>query len=261
MNYLALRNWEHYQHYKDRNPPWIKLYNSLLDEYQFGILPDETKWHVVASTLLASRTNNLIPADPKWIGAKIGATKPVSIELLLASGMFEQIQQDTSASTVVEQDASKPLDQRQSRAERETEGEKSNSLTLFDLWWEKFPRQRRGSKTSALKSWKRIVATGVDPRLIHHGLGPYLTSKDVAEGYACAGDVWLNKERWNDHPIQAGANHASVHRGRPNVGEQAMALAAAKYGWDAEGNPTAMGEDRDLLKPLLDTGYDGRSES
>ena len=221
MNYLALRNWEHYQHYKDRNPPWIKLYNSLLDEYQFGILPDETKWHVVASTLLASRTNNRIPADPKWIAAKIGATKPVSVDLLLASGMFEQIQEDNPASAVVAQDASKTLDQRQSRAEREEEGEGEQSKTreLFDSWWEQFPRQRRGSKQSALKSWKRMVAAGTDPQLIINGLAPYLTSKDVAEGFACAGDVWLNKERWNDQPVQAGSNNArSKQRHAPMSG-------------------------------------------
>ena len=32
MHHLRVRNWERYQHYKERNPPWIKLYVELLDE-------------------------------------------------------------------------------------------------------------------------------------------------------------------------------------------------------------------------------------
>jgi len=27
---LKVKNWEKYQHYKDRNPPWIKLHFELL---------------------------------------------------------------------------------------------------------------------------------------------------------------------------------------------------------------------------------------
>src|SRR5690606_19747530 len=34
--YLTVKNFERFQHYKDRNPPWIKLYNDLLDDYEFG---------------------------------------------------------------------------------------------------------------------------------------------------------------------------------------------------------------------------------
>jgi hypothetical protein len=33
--YIVIRNWETFQHYKNRNPPWIKTYTELLssDEY------------------------------------------------------------------------------------------------------------------------------------------------------------------------------------------------------------------------------------
>lgn len=32
MTYLRVRNWEKFQHYKDRNPPWIKNYIELLND-------------------------------------------------------------------------------------------------------------------------------------------------------------------------------------------------------------------------------------
>lgn len=28
--HFKVRNWEQFQHYKDRNPPWIKLHFALL---------------------------------------------------------------------------------------------------------------------------------------------------------------------------------------------------------------------------------------
>lgn len=68
--YFAVRNWEEFQHYKDRDPTWIKLYNRLLDDYAFGLLPDARKWHLIGIFLLASRHNNRIPKDPHWVGRK-----------------------------------------------------------------------------------------------------------------------------------------------------------------------------------------------
>jgi DNA-binding NarL/FixJ family response regulator len=36
-NGYSVKNFERFQHYKDRSPPWIKLYNELLDDYEFGL--------------------------------------------------------------------------------------------------------------------------------------------------------------------------------------------------------------------------------
>jgi hypothetical protein len=38
--WLTIKNWSEFQHYKDRNPPWIKLHRALLDDYAFAALPD-----------------------------------------------------------------------------------------------------------------------------------------------------------------------------------------------------------------------------
>ena len=35
---FSVKNWDEFQHYKDRNPPWIKLHNHLLDDYEFEML-------------------------------------------------------------------------------------------------------------------------------------------------------------------------------------------------------------------------------
>ena len=86
---FSVRNFERFQHYKDRSPPWIKLYNELLDDYSFGLLPDASKLHLVAIWLLASRSNNRIPHDPNWIAKRISATEKVDLELLHSAGFIE----------------------------------------------------------------------------------------------------------------------------------------------------------------------------
>ena len=105
-----VKNFENYQHYKDRNPAWIKLYNSLLDDYEFGYLPERSKWHMVGIFLLASRYQNRIPYDEKWLSQKLSSDNGVDIETLISCGML-----------CLYQDDSKPLEKCLSREEKSRE--------------------------------------------------------------------------------------------------------------------------------------------
>jgi hypothetical protein len=85
---FRVKNFERFQHYKDRNPPWIKLYNELLDDYDFGCLQDASKMHLIAIWLLASRSENKLPYDPEWVARRINATDPVDLDLLVRCGFL-----------------------------------------------------------------------------------------------------------------------------------------------------------------------------
>lgn len=104
-SFISIPNWDELQHYKDRTPPWIKLHNELLESYEFECLPDASKAHLLCIWLLASRTNNKINPDPKWIGRKIGANSRVDIDILISNG-FLQLNQSLHEA---EQDASTAL--------------------------------------------------------------------------------------------------------------------------------------------------------
>ena len=86
--YLKVVNWDQLQHYKKRNPPWIWLYVEYLELYEFTSLPDETKFHLFAIWLLASRVENLLPNDPDWIKARIGAKSRIKLDLLIEKGFL-----------------------------------------------------------------------------------------------------------------------------------------------------------------------------
>lgn len=80
--FFAVRNYETFQHYKDRNPPWIKSYYSILDSYEFAKLPDASKGHLFAIYLLASRNNNKIPADFEWLKSVLKANSEIDLSIL-----------------------------------------------------------------------------------------------------------------------------------------------------------------------------------
>ena len=67
MWYFAVKNFERFQHYKDRSPPWIKLYSAVLRDYEFSQLPLAQRYQLIVILLLAYQHNNRLPADPEWL--------------------------------------------------------------------------------------------------------------------------------------------------------------------------------------------------
>src|SRR3990167_6367858 len=93
--YFSVKDFSKFQHYKDRDPRWIKLYRYVLDDYGIGALPDASKAHLFAIWLLAARYQNRIPYDARWVGGKVQATEPVDLELLEKAGFIIKEQDDT----------------------------------------------------------------------------------------------------------------------------------------------------------------------
>jgi hypothetical protein len=60
------KNWESFQHYKDRNPPWIRLHRALLDNQEFNEMPPMACKVLVMLWLLASEssTDGVVDDDP-----------------------------------------------------------------------------------------------------------------------------------------------------------------------------------------------------
>lgn len=61
---MRIRNWESFQHYKDRNPPWIKLHRSLLDDAEFFALSIDSRAYLPMLWLLAAQDDGHIPDNP-----------------------------------------------------------------------------------------------------------------------------------------------------------------------------------------------------
>jgi len=117
MRFLSVPNFEKWQHYKDRTPPWIKLHRDLLRDYDFNLLADATKAHLVLIWLLASQLENQIPDDAAFVQRMIGATLKPDLKLLVQKGFLIPV-------ASCQQDASTPLATCTTLSPiRETEGE------------------------------------------------------------------------------------------------------------------------------------------
>lgn len=58
---LRIKNWEKFQHFKDRRPPWVKLYRDLLDDMEWHQLEPRAAKVLVMLWLIASENDGFLP--------------------------------------------------------------------------------------------------------------------------------------------------------------------------------------------------------
>jgi len=58
---MQIKNWKKFQHFKDRKPPWVKLYRDLLDDIDWFELDPKAAKVLVMLWLIASEDDGNIP--------------------------------------------------------------------------------------------------------------------------------------------------------------------------------------------------------
>jgi len=162
MKYIRVRNFEKFQHYHDgnRQPIWIKLYNRLLDNFHFCLLPDEAKFHLIGIWLLASKNNNKIPAVESWLDSRLSSTKKVDINLLATNGFIELFDASEDNEVCYEDATLDKNREDKSREEREQDsrptGSPDSTPPGFSAFWQLWPRHfRKVGKSKCLSAWKK----------------------------------------------------------------------------------------------------------
>lgn len=222
--YVSVKNFERFQHYKDRSPLWIKLYNSLLDDYEFAALPDASKGHLLAIWLLASRYQNRIPADPVWIQRRINANSPVELQTLVRLGFLVADEEFSDASNLLAEPY-KPAIPEKRRVETEREKEppivpqggrarkllSGEALKAFESWYPIYPRHvGRGAAERAFL--KALPLASVETLIA--GARAYAEECAGKEAqYVAHPSTWLNGKRWLDAP-HGGMNGSTISEPR-----------------------------------------------
>lgn len=89
---LIPKNWDKFQHYKDRNPPWIKLHRDLLIDKEFMRLPLASKALAPMLWLLASEdVNGVFEADLDQLEFRLRLTQKElnsGLKPLIDNGFF-----------------------------------------------------------------------------------------------------------------------------------------------------------------------------
>lgn len=87
--YLSVKNFEQYQHYKNRNPPWIKLYRSILHDFEFRKLSEQDRYRYIGCLILACETDNKIPLNEVYLSSILGlTTTKVDLSPLIKGGLL-----------------------------------------------------------------------------------------------------------------------------------------------------------------------------
>jgi hypothetical protein len=159
--FFSVTNYDQQQHYKDRGPTWIKLYNRLLDDYGFAQLPDAAKWHLIGIFLLASRHANRIPADPAWLARQVSACDPIDLSVLEHSGFIAPVADVDGAWDLFGKAASpEKKKEEKNREDILSAGADPSKLfsSAFETFWNGYPTDPLMSKKKAAEIWRRMIA-------------------------------------------------------------------------------------------------------
>lgn len=160
---FKIKNWSRHQHFKDRRPPWIKLYRDILDDPEWHSLDSDAAKLLVMLWLLASENEGELP-NIKTISFRLRVSeKQVSAQLPKLSHWMEQDDitmispryQDVPVAELNNSvaDIETP---RRDRGETEREIEKENTSPVgsdFERFWSAYPK--KVGKANALKEWKK----------------------------------------------------------------------------------------------------------
>jgi len=210
MKYFQVKDWNKFQHYKERNPPWIKLETDVFMKYEFGSLSDASKLLAVCIWTLASRSRDpklgLVPADLEYIKRQCNLGDLIKIEhlkelvnqgyIIDASNALADCKQIAIPETYSKEAYSKEGEAKSFAIE---ESRLQEILKQFDIFWQDFPTNGRnkGSKKDAEAKFKIALKKSTFNEIMQ-GVSNY--AMYIATSGQSNQDAfrWLEKERWTD---------------------------------------------------------------
>lgn len=153
---ITPKNWDAFQHYKHRSPPWIKLHRNLLDDMQFQRLPVASKALAPMLWLLASESSDgQIQKTTEEIAFRLRMSEKdvvIAIKPLIDSGFF--IDADNVLASCL-QDATTEKRQSRVREEKEIETPDGVCVSIFKDYLEVRKAKKAKWTETALKGLQR----------------------------------------------------------------------------------------------------------
>jgi len=115
---MKIKNWSKFQHFKDRKPPWVKLYRDLLDDIEWHELDPKAAKVLVMLWLIASEDEGSIPPNKQLAFRLRMSEKETEVCISKLSHWLEQ-DDDNVISTRYQDDA--PETETETETEKKTE--------------------------------------------------------------------------------------------------------------------------------------------
>lgn len=94
--YLHIRGWKRFQHYKDRSPPWIKLHREIFTSEDWVMLADASKLLMVVCMVVGARFDGRVPNNPEYLKRMAFLDKLPNLTPLIDCGFLQKPQADAS---------------------------------------------------------------------------------------------------------------------------------------------------------------------
>lgn len=195
---LRIKNWAKFQHFKDRRPPWIKLYRDILDDPDWFALDGDSAKTLVMLWLIASEDDGFLP-DTKKLVFRLRTTEQEVIRIVdnLSPWLEEVDSRDDKTISPRYQDDAPEKRQRRDREREEV------AKVAFDRFWEAYPR--KDSKAASLKAFSKIAPDEQLFAQILAGIERAETSEQWCKDdgkFIPHASTWLNQRRWEDEGTQ-----------------------------------------------------------
>ncbi|SEN67354.1 hypothetical protein [Bradyrhizobium sp. OK095] len=211
---LTPKNWQTFQHYKDRAPIWIKLHRALLDDADFQCLPIASKALAPMLWLVASEYEGgciTVPAQKIAWRLRMSLDEfTEALRPLIDGGFFDA----SEPLAPCKQEAMPEKRREETEREEETETEslsgasapRPKAASRFEEFWKAYPRRKGDNpRKTAEGKFNALVKTGLDPQMLIDAIKQYAADKadKIGTEFIPMASTWLNQQRWTDHAAVA----------------------------------------------------------
>ena len=214
---IRIKDFSKFQHFKDRSPPWVKLYRDILDDPDWHELDGDSAKILVMLWLIASEDETkqgLLPDDRKLRFRLRITDKALEQSLAKLSHWLERIDIDVISDRYqldAPERAGEETEESRGETERCSPSASEAADDGFPTFWEQYPK--KVAKPQAMKAWKRIRPAGQVLADLVAGLEQQKASgewqKDGGQ-FIPHPATWLNARRWEDEVTPAGNQTAAA---------------------------------------------------
>ena len=139
---MRIKNWDRFQHFKDRKPIWIKLYRDLLDDLNWHELDGKSAKALVMIWLIASEDLGKLP-ETKTLAFRLRMSEKETKEVV--TKLSQWLEQD-DINTISDGYQDDMPEKRREETDKEKEKETDTPTGVSQQVWDSFVKQRKTKK-------------------------------------------------------------------------------------------------------------------
>jgi hypothetical protein len=139
---MRIKNWDRFQHFKDRKPIWIKLYRDLLDDLNWHNLDPKLAKALVMIWLIASEDLGKLP-ETKTLAFRLRMSEKETKEVV--TKLSQWLEQD-DINTISDGYQDDMPEKRREETDKEKEKETDTPSGVSQQVWDSFVKQRKTKK-------------------------------------------------------------------------------------------------------------------